>query len=139
MRLQPGKLGAPHARGIQRRKNHAVVGVTGRLDEFGDFVLAQDCGQPIGQLRVDQVEIPIRAAQHLHEEEAQRRDPPGHCLRRQLPLVEQIQLKLTHVFLREDIGTSLEMAGEILNREQVKSNGFFGIIVMLEFLQHPLS
>src|SRR5687767_2987124 len=48
--LQAGKLGSPHARGIQRREHHAMIGVAGRLDEFGDFVLAQDCGQTKGQL-----------------------------------------------------------------------------------------
>jgi len=45
---------------------------------------------------------------------------------------------LPHVLLREQIGTLLKVAREILNREQIQTNCFFGIVASLEFFRKRL-
>ena len=86
-----------------------------------------------GRFRIDQIELLIRPVQYLYEEKAQCSDTCGNRFHRELLLIEQMKLKLPHVFLCEQIRALLEVAGEILNREQIQTNGFFGIVASLEF------
>jgi len=88
---------------LQRRENHAVVGVTGRFYEFGYFVFTQDRRQPHGPFGLNQIQLLIRPVQHLHEEKARGCDPCGTRFHGELSLIEQVKLKLPHMFLREQV------------------------------------
>jgi hypothetical protein len=81
----------------------------------------------------------VMPLERLDEEEAQRSHSLRHRLRSQLALTKQVELVLADVFRAKLIGSTMEVFGKLLDREQLGFCGSRGIVATLEFFEHPVS
>jgi hypothetical protein len=124
---------------IEGHQQNAVEGSGRGVDELGDFLLAQYCGQALHFLGIGRLRYTPGSLQSLNEEKTQRGQPLGNAARSQLSLAEQIGLVLANVFGTQLVWRAMEITGEILHRRNVTLDGPWSVISTLEFFEHHLA
>ena len=90
--LEPQGLAESQPRGVARGENHAVLGTRHAVEESNDLFGAQDDRQRLAALRQRQgVDRPVSLERDLIEE-TQGRHGARHRCRRDLAVVDQVQL-----------------------------------------------
>src|SRR5208337_4471390 len=137
--LQSRHLGATRPRGVKSHQQDPVEGVTGRVNQPGDFFLTEHQGQATHLFGVGRLGHAPRLPERLNEKEAQRGKLLCHAGRIQLSFAEQVRLVFTNVLGAQLVRWTVEVAGKISDRTQVTTYGTGRVIATLEFLQHHLT
>ncbi len=95
--LQAGHFVAARSGSIESHQQDSIEGVAGRVNQPGDFFLAQYRGQVLHFLGIGRLRHAPGSFQSFNEEETQSGQPLGNAARSQLSLPEQIGLVLADV------------------------------------------
>lgn len=94
---QAREFGTPESGGVERHEQSAMQGWSGRIDEPGDFFLAENRWQVNNLLWVGSFFDAPGSLESLGVEESQSREVLHHGVRRELPLLEQRRLIFANV------------------------------------------
>jgi hypothetical protein len=92
---------------VQDHEHRAVRHTIGGIDHPRHFLDTQDLGQPTRGFGVRRVIKQVAPLQHLHEEEAQRRDMQKDRQRAHLSLAEQVRLIRPKMSLIQPVGSAV--------------------------------
>ena len=134
--LQPGDLGAAHARAVGHHQQGALEQAAAGLDQPGHFLPAQDVGQLPARLGIGQELAELMPMQSAHEEEPQCRDAVLDRSRAELPLLEQIRLVAAQMLQAKLVGGLAKVFCELLHEAQIVANGGLGVVTTLESFEH---
>ena len=137
--FQAREFGTPESGGIERHEQSAMQGRLGRINEPGNFFLAENRWQVNNFLRVGSLFDAPGSLESLGVEESQSREALRHRVRRELPFLEQRRLIFTNVSGAQTIRRTVEVSREIFDTAKVAIDGSLGVITTLEFLQHHFS
>src|SRR5579864_3284951 len=121
--LQMREFGPAHSGRIERHQDRAIERSRCGVDEPRDLLRAEYLGQPDDSLRVRSFVNTPSLLECLDEEKPQCTDSLVDGVRGQLSFTEQVGLVLADVLRAQRVRGLLEVAGEILDRHEVRPYG----------------
>src|SRR5271166_5381843 len=137
--LQARQFGTPHTGSIERHQYDPMKMSQGRVDQTSDLLLTENDRQLQHFLGIGSFGHAPGSLEGLDVEEAQRRQPLVHRIRRQLPLLKQRGLVLADVLRAQLIGGTVEVPGEVFDGVNVTIDGGLSVVATLQFFEHDLA
>jgi len=122
--------------GIHERGGHARGRVADTAQELTDFMAAEDDGQLLVAFDAEQIEQRPRALERAAKEELDGEEVNSYGALGQAARLGQVDEEVADVVLRQEIGGSVEVPGQVLDGLDVGALGAFGQAGEAHVLDH---